>query len=83
MVAKDVNQWITQKKKFPKGTKVQLVSGGPIMAVKGYADEGLSDLSNSREIICQWFSGKKLEQGRFAPEALILVVDDKGQESSQ
>jgi uncharacterized protein YodC (DUF2158 family) len=29
-----------------------------------------------QRILCQWFSGKKLETGSFAPETLDLVKDD-------
>jgi uncharacterized protein YodC (DUF2158 family) len=60
---------------FPKGTKVKLISGGPIMVVKGYH---LFDDT----IICQWFSGKKLEAGQFAPETLVLVKDDTEEKES-
>lgn len=54
--------------KFPKGMKVKLISGGPIMAVNGHAYDG--------DIQCVWFSGKKLEHGEFSPETLVPVTDE-------
>jgi uncharacterized protein YodC (DUF2158 family) len=63
------------KKKFFIGAKVKLNAGGPVMAVKEHAANENWSLGGL-EIVCQWFSGKKLETGRFAPETLILVKDD-------
>jgi uncharacterized protein YodC (DUF2158 family) len=77
--------WEAFKKQFPKGVKVRLIAGGPTMAVKGYGEDTLSSLdkpSLSEQIICQWFSGKKLESGHFAPETLVLVKDDAGEKQS-
>ena len=51
-----------------KGMKVKLISGGPVMAVHELAYNG--------QIDCVWFSGKKLEKGRFEPETLVLAKDD-------
>ncbi|QKN82079.1 YodC family protein [Scandinavium goeteborgense] len=46
---------------FNVGDLVVLKSGGPEMTIKFvYQDE----------ILCQWFAGKKLEQGRFAHDSL-------------
>lgn len=47
---------------FKSGDLVVLKSGGPEMTVKIIYDS---------EVICQWFAGKKLEQGRFDPESLV------------
>ena len=63
------------EQQFPKGTKVKLNVGGPIMSVKDYDNYG-------GMIICQWFSGKKLEQGLFAPETLIVANDDSDETQS-
>jgi uncharacterized protein YodC (DUF2158 family) len=60
------------RKQFAIGANVKLNAGGPVMAVKEYSFDG--------GIVCQWFSGKKLESGKFAPETLILVNNDAGQE---
>ena len=60
------------KKQFPKGTKVKLNTGGPVMTVKGY-----SYGAGTIEIVCQWLSKReKAEEGEFAPESLISVKDD-------
>jgi uncharacterized protein YodC (DUF2158 family) len=61
------------EKQFPKGATVKLISGGPIMVVKGFSLDG--------EIHCQWFSGKKLEQGFFAPETLVLAKNETEERS--
>ncbi|CAB3767445.1 YodC family protein [Paraburkholderia solisilvae] len=53
--------------KFNVGDIVKLVSGGPDMAVKSF-----STISGG-VFRCQWFAGKKLESGDFAPESLVLV----------
>ena len=56
--------------KFQVGQVVQLRSGGPEMTVHAVLQGGL--------IHCQWFGGRKLEQGYFSPELLIEpVTDDK------
>ena len=74
--------WEAFKKQFPKGAKVHLSAGGPTMAVKGHVEPNMLSAiaadsgKSSGEILCQWFSGKKLESGRFAPETLVLVKDD-------
>jgi uncharacterized protein YodC (DUF2158 family) len=63
---------------FPKGSKVRLNIGGPVMVVKGYwTNEG------SPEVICQWFVGKKLEQGLFARETLEFVKEDSADASKK
>lgn len=50
------------KAPLKSGDLVVLKSGGPEMTVKEiYSDE----------VICQWFAGKKLEQGRFDEDSLI------------
>lgn len=57
---------------FKTGVTVKLKSGGPDMTVKEWSDyrEGY---------VCQWFAGKKLEEGTFPGESLELVTaDSKG-----
>lgn len=49
---------------FEIGSVVKLNSGGPEMAVKAIYND---------QYTCQWFAGKKLEQGVFRPETLVLV----------
>ncbi|PBP36172.1 DUF2158 domain-containing protein [Pseudomonas syringae] len=49
---------------FETGQIVRLKSGGPDMTVRSYRpSNGL--------YTCQWFAGKKLEQGEFKTESLI------------
>jgi len=50
---------------FQIGETVKIISGGPTMTVKNpnYFDW----------VMCQWFAGKKLEEGQFASESLIRV----------
>jgi uncharacterized protein YodC (DUF2158 family) len=84
ILAKKVpDSWEAFKKQFPKGAKVQLNVGGPVMAVQGYVEPSFGvglDEEIVRQVRCQWFSGKKLESGRFEPETLVLVKDDAKQE---
>lgn len=44
-------------KNFKAGDLVQLKSGGPIMTVR--------DNEGPEYVTCQWFGGKKLEEGVF------------------
>ncbi|WP_411827778.1 YodC family protein [Luteolibacter sp. AS25] len=61
--------------KFNKGDTVTLKSGGPVMTVKGEKKANLrSDVMIG--YYCQWFAGKKLEQGDFPPESLKLAADE-------
>lgn len=62
---------------FAAGDKVRLNIGGPIMVVKN-----LHSLSGS-VLTCQWFVGKKLEEGTFASQSLVRVTDEEaGTESA-
>ncbi len=54
---------------FNVGDIVKLKSGGPDMAVHTVPDAG------GRIFTCQWFAGKKLENGRFPAESLELVKE--------
>jgi uncharacterized protein YodC (DUF2158 family) len=49
-------------KTFKIGDVVRLQSGGPDMSVKQI---------NASLVTCQWFAGKKLEQGVFNIQTLI------------
>ena len=51
---------------FKTGDTVKLISGGPTMTV-----ESINKYNGS--INCQWFAGKKLEEGDFPPDSLIRV----------
>lgn len=52
-----------------KGMIVRLKAGGPDMTVNGIS-------GTTGQVHCVWFAGKKLEQGYFAPETLVLVEHD-------
>ena len=56
--------------KFKEGDIVQLKSGGPTMTV-------CSGGSSGSHYQCKWFSGKKLEEGYFPDEALIVPPTNK------
>jgi uncharacterized protein YodC (DUF2158 family) len=59
------------KEDFKTGTIVRLKSGGPTMTVKVWS-------TSQDQYVCQWFAGKKLEQGFFHPDSLIVVDDAAG-----
>ncbi|MFV3335006.1 YodC family protein [Pseudomonas sp. NY15437] len=52
---------------FNVGDIVRLKSGGPNMTVQTLPDAG------GRLFTCQWFAGKKLENGRFPAESLEVA----------
>lgn len=53
--------------KFKIGDVVKLKSGGPDMTVRSAPD-------NPGQVYqCQWFAGKKLEQGAFREESLEMA----------
>ena len=54
---------------FKVGTIVKLKSGGPDMTVKEWS-------SYHHNYVCQWFAGKKLEQGNFQAESLELAQSE-------
>lgn len=53
---------------FAVGQTVRLKSGGPDMSVRT-----LPSATNNYTYSCQWFAGKKLEQGAFPEDSLELV----------
>ena len=62
------------------GDKVQLVSGGPDMTVKGILGDGSLNKNETfalkangfevGDVYCQWFNGSKLESNAFKKEML-------------
>lgn len=59
---------------FKTGELVVLKSGGPTMTVM---DERVSPITREiTEYYCQWFAGKKLEQGAFPPDSLKLAPEE-------
>ena len=59
---------------FKVGDTVKL-AGGPVMTVSQvYRDH----IDNSKiKVQCQWFAGKKLENGHFPSESLTRVMLEK------
>ena len=57
--------------KYPVGTIVRLKSNGPDMTVRTIPGPG------NKSYQCQWFAGKKLENGFFPEDSLELVVAEK------
>lgn len=60
--------------KFSVGSKVKLNVGGPDMAVLQVMTNG--DRQFIGRYKCQWFAGKKLDEGLFAEESLVEVVEN-------
>ena len=57
--------------RFKTGDIVRLKSGGPEMTVKEFRDH-----VQLRDYVCQWFAGKKLENGFFEEDSLEFVKDE-------
>lgn len=58
----------TKTPKFNVGATVTLnTGGGPVMSVKSLPSE------LRKVYVCQWFAGKKLDQGEFKEEQLIAA----------
>ena len=57
--------------KFVVGETVKLKSGGPDMSVRALPS------APSDVYTCQWFAGKKLEQGSFPGDSLESVRAEK------
>jgi uncharacterized protein YodC (DUF2158 family) len=57
---------MAQGTEYAVGAIVKLKSGGPDMTVKQWD-------SYHKVFICQWFAGKKLEQGNFQADSLEAV----------
>ncbi|WP_029050572.1 YodC family protein [Cupriavidus sp. amp6] len=53
------------------GTVVKLKSGGPEMTVKYWQD-------TNESYTCQWFAGRKLEQGNFKHDQLVVINEPSG-----
>ncbi len=59
--------------KIKKGTNIQLNCGGPVMAVHMVEKTGGEP---NGWVSCQWFAGKKLDNGRFPIESLLVVIPE-------
>jgi len=72
------NKMANMKKPFTTGEQVQLKSGGPVMTVAGIHQNPLSPYDQTvGHVICQWFSGKKIETGKFPAESLQQPEEKK------
>ena len=54
---------------FKVGDIVQLKSGGPKMTIDIVLGDG--------ELKCQWFAGDELQEARFDPAVIQLVVEEQ------
>jgi uncharacterized protein YodC (DUF2158 family) len=61
---------MSEQVKFKIGQIVKLKSGGPDMTVQSKGNEAGTRYS------CQWFAGKKLENGTFPTESLQSVAKE-------
>ena len=61
--------------KFSSGDLVVLVSGGPVMTVEARCSISLA--MGKSEYNCQWFNGKRLENGRFPETSLKPHTEQK------
>lgn len=52
---------------FDVGIIVRLKSGGPEMTIRRFTGDA------ETHVACQWFAGKKLEDGVFPVESLDLI----------
>jgi uncharacterized protein YodC (DUF2158 family) len=57
------------------GDIVKLKSGGPDMTIRGVLDNPLSK-EPTVNYKCQWFAGKKLDNGIFPQESLVKVENE-------
>lgn len=64
-----------RKPKYKVGDKVKLNVGGPDMAVLRINIDHRTD-NFSGHYSCQWFAGKKLDEGKFVEESLIPVENN-------
>ncbi|WP_373033475.1 YodC family protein [Sulfurovum sp.] len=64
-----------KKNTFNVGDIVKLKSGGPEMTIRSVNKHyETKEFSGTYE--CQWFAGKKLDQGHFPEESLMPVVKE-------
>ncbi|TGA72329.1 DUF2158 domain-containing protein [Aliivibrio fischeri] len=65
---------MSNKAIYAVGDIVKLKSGGPDMTVKEVIKNGIgSDGPFNGNYRCQWFAGKKLDNGVFPQESLLKV----------
>jgi len=62
---------MTQKAIYSVGEQVRLKSGGPFMTVSNVLINMQDEFKGYYH--CQWFAGKKLDQGKFHQDSLEKV----------
>ncbi len=65
---------MSKKNMFNVGDIVKLKSGGPEMTINSVSTNYTTN-EFTGYYTCQWFAGKKLDQGKFPEESLILVKE--------
>ncbi len=60
--------------KYKVGDKVKLNVGGPDMAIRS-VEEDYRYKTFTGNYKCQWFAGKKLDDGIFPEESLIEIIE--------
>jgi len=68
--------------KFNEGDIVQLISGGPKMAISSIL-RTLSAEEFTGYYSCQWFAGNKLESANFNESTLVPWVDPEKAENKK
>jgi uncharacterized protein YodC (DUF2158 family) len=66
---------MSQTSTFKVGSIVKLKSGGPDMTVNVVLMNHITDRPNGN-YKCQWFAGKKLEDGIFPGDSLNIVTQE-------
>lgn len=62
----------TKVPKYNVGDIVKLNAGGPDMSIR-YVKKDYPSREFLGAYTCQWFAGKKLDEGEFKEESLVLV----------
>ncbi len=65
---------MSNQKKLQVGDIVKLKSGGPDMTIKDILTNLNDEETGSYR--CQWFAGKKLDNGLFPLESLVIVIQE-------
>lgn len=67
--------------KYKIGDLVRLNSSSVVMTVSSYAQGTKIEIKDDESFLgiykCQWFAGRKLDQGVFPEESLVLVTDSE------
>lgn len=61
--------------KYKIGDRVKINVGGPDMVIYQVNDSGIEGFKGNYK--CQWFAGKKLDNGIFQEDSLVSVSEEK------